>query len=198
MSPDSSAPDLQAKFKAISAWKKARRRAPHKPLLLLLALGRLQRGEDRLVRFGELEDRLYSLLDSFGRTGNKQQPDLPFWHLCSDKLWEIPSADELPRHKGGKRPFLEPLRAAAGGFPQELQTALEANPEMVAEIADAILIEHFPPTYHHRLLAEVGLTLHVLLTSTCRSRDPSSPRPCWPPTSTAAPCAGSTPPWTGA
>ena len=164
--------DLKARFKAIRAWKRADRRAPHKPLLLLLALGRLQRGEDRLVRFGELEDRLGALLDAFGNSTARQQPDYPFWHLCADSLWEIPSAAELPLHKDGKRPYLEPLRAAAGGFPKEIQKTLLDNPKMVAEIAGAVLAEHFPPSYHQRLLAEVGLTLHVLTTSSRRKRDP--------------------------
>ena len=169
---DSPTSDLKARFKAIRAWKRASRRAPHKPLLLLLALGRVQRGEHRLVRFNELEDRLGALLDAFGPARGKHQPDLSFWHLCTDKLWEIPSADELPRHKGGKRPFLEPLRAAVGGFPREIHTALKHNPKLVAEIAGAILAEHFPPSYHQRLRADVGLTLHVFTTSTRRKRDP--------------------------
>ena len=43
------------RFAGINVWKRGEERAPHKPLLILYALARLQRGEPRLVRFDELE-----------------------------------------------------------------------------------------------------------------------------------------------
>ena len=52
------ADDLLDRFQAIKTWKRGDQRAPHKPLLILLALGRIQRREDRLVPFQDVEQPL--------------------------------------------------------------------------------------------------------------------------------------------
>ena len=41
--------DFLTRIDDLNVWKKGSRRAPHKPLLLLVALGRLQRGEERMA-----------------------------------------------------------------------------------------------------------------------------------------------------
>ena len=83
------------RFRALKVWKRGSLRAPHKPLLILLALGRIQRGEGRLVRFLDVEDRMWAMLQQFGQTSGRQSPDNPFWYMRSDGLWEIPGADLL-------------------------------------------------------------------------------------------------------
>jgi hypothetical protein len=50
------------KFAELQTWKRDGERAPHKPLLILLALGRLQRGDDRLMSFVSIEKDLSQLL----------------------------------------------------------------------------------------------------------------------------------------
>ena len=47
-------------------WRRGDERAPHKPLLILYALGRLQTGASRLIPFDELEKPLTRLLEDFG------------------------------------------------------------------------------------------------------------------------------------
>ena len=82
-------------------WKRGGERAPHKPLLLLLALGRVSRGRERLVRYEELEPPLRQLLKRFGPRRRLIGPEFPFWHLQTDGLWEIPERQNLPKKKGG-------------------------------------------------------------------------------------------------
>lgn len=57
---------LHTTLTGLKVWKRGGQRAPHKPLLLLLAMGRAVRGESRLAPFSELEKTLTGLLRHFG------------------------------------------------------------------------------------------------------------------------------------
>jgi putative restriction endonuclease len=147
-------------------------RAPHKPLLLLLALGRVQRGEPRLVRFSEVEEKLRGLLNAYGFPRDSQQPELPFWHLRTDGLWEIPDGEHLDKGKGQKRPLLTELRRrASGGFPDDIDELLRSDPQLLRQVAHMLLDEHFPASYHEDLLTAVGLDLTETSSKRAR-RDP--------------------------
>ncbi len=153
----------------IRTWKKEGERAPHKPLLLLLALGRVQRGEQRLVAFSEIEERLRGLLESYGPARHSHHPEYPFWHLKTDGLWEVPGGERLKKRKGSSRPLVtEMRRAATGGFHEKIDEQLRANPELLRQIAHALLDEHFPSSYHEDLVTAVGLDL----TGPASRRDP--------------------------
>ena len=145
-------------IRKIKTWKKGNERAPHKPLLLLLALGRVQRGEPRWVRFSEVEDKLRGLLRSYGPPRKSHQPELPFWHLQSDHLWQIPRGEELKKRKGKPLPLIAELRRAAkGGFPSNMDELLREDPEFLRQVTRTLLDEHFPTSYHEDLLTAVGL-----------------------------------------
>jgi putative restriction endonuclease len=152
----------------IRTWKKGSQRAPHKPLLLLLALGRVQRGEPRWVRFSQVEEKLRELLKTYGPPRDSYQPELPFWHLTSDKLWEIPGGEELEKRKGKQLPLVAEMRTAKGGFPSDMDERLREDPELLRRIVRTLLDEHFPASYHEDLLTAVGLDL----TSRRSKRDP--------------------------
>ena len=82
----------------LSMWSSHGRRAPHKPLPLLLALGRVVRGRDRLARYQDLEKPLIGLLKRFGPPRKAHHPEFPFGRLRNDgegRLWEIPKDDLL-------------------------------------------------------------------------------------------------------
>jgi putative restriction endonuclease len=156
----------------IKTWKKGSQRAPHKPLLLLLALGRVQRGEPRLVRFSQVEKKLRELLVDYGPPRGSHQPELPFWHLQSDGLWEVPRGNELEKRKGKKLPLIAEMRTAArGGFTGDVDAALREDPELIRRVARVLLDEHFPTSYHEDLLTSVGLELSGSAVKRAR-RDP--------------------------
>jgi hypothetical protein len=50
--------ELLTAFDPIRAWQRGDQRAVHKPLLVLLALARLARGEPPMVEFAALENKL--------------------------------------------------------------------------------------------------------------------------------------------
>ena len=75
-------------FRNIKVWKKGDKRAPHKPLLLLYALGRLERGETGPVPYDDVDAQVGKLLDEFGPP-RKTEPLCTFWYLQCDGLWEL-------------------------------------------------------------------------------------------------------------
>lgn len=138
-------------------WKKGGRRAPHKPSLLLLALGRVHREEDRLGQYGgDIEERLRRLLIRFGPPRRAHHPEEPYKRLQRDGLWEIPGYDELPSTKSGG-PLLKALRESQGGFPEPLYRLLRSDPMLVIETAQEILDGHFPRSVHADIRDAVGV-----------------------------------------
>ena len=68
-------------FRNLQVWKRHGVRAPHKPLLLLLALGRVMNNEERLVSYPEIEGRMKELLRRFGPPRHSYHPEFPFSRL---------------------------------------------------------------------------------------------------------------------
>lgn len=140
-------------------------RAPHKALLLLLALGRVrQPNQGRLAPYHEWVQPLTDLLNKYGHPGRKnhQHPHDPYSLLCkTDNLWDIPGYDKLPLGKND-RPLLPPLRTTEGGLPQELYDAFRQQPQLLAEAAALLLKKTFPESLHSELLSAVGLRSIVL------------------------------------
>lgn len=154
---------LQA-FDNIRVWQQGDKRAPHKPLLILLALGRLQRGEQAAVKFSSIDAPLKSLIDEFGPSGSGKNRHLPFWHLASDEdgaIWHLEGPSRILDRPRGATPTLTELRRfdVAGGFAAAVQKALKRDPELLQDVARRILEAHFPDTLHSDILAAVGLSL---------------------------------------
>ena len=68
---------LLHRFDALSIWKQGDQRAPHKPLLVLYALGRWQAGQHE-VGFRQTEADLIALLREFGPSRTSDHPKQPF------------------------------------------------------------------------------------------------------------------------
>ena len=58
--------DLLKRVQAIRVDTRHGRRSPHKPLLLLLSIGRHFNGHERLATFGDIEKDLNRLIRRFG------------------------------------------------------------------------------------------------------------------------------------
>lgn len=158
----------------LRTWKRDERRAPHKPLLLLFALARIQRSEPRLVDFVEAEPILAGLLDRFGPTRGATHPLYPFWYLRNDGLWDLPNSDELPLRSGNKEPKISAVRERhlEGGFPPAVYDLLRSRPQLVVELAREILDEHFAESLHEDISEAAGLDLTVVSLSRRKPRPP--------------------------
>ena len=149
------------RFRNLNVWKRGEVRAPHKPLLVLLALGRLQAGADRLLPYDELDQPLARLLEEFGPPRKSPHPELPFYHLQTDGVWQIEDSVGLRIRRGSKNPLKSELRKfrIAGGFTEDVFRELKLRPELVRELAREILAAHFPESLHDSICAAAGVGL---------------------------------------
>ena len=142
--------ELHRKLTELNVWKRGDECAPHKPLLLLWAMGRAARGEDRLVSFGEVEEPLTGLLRHFGPPRRAYHPEFPFRYLATDGLWEVPHVSSW-----GKKHLRD--QGVAGGLPEPLYRLLASDPTGARLAARRLLDEHFPASMHQHILEAVGL-----------------------------------------
>ncbi len=144
-------------LRAVNTGRSGDIRAPHKPLLLLFALGRIARGKPRLVSFREAERHLKSLLGSFGQP-KKPRPEFPFGRLRNDGLWEIPGESALSVTSSGDLSAKEMRESGVqGGFPEPAFDLLASDPNLVAGAARGLLTEHFPRSLHDDIRSAVGI-----------------------------------------
>ena len=135
-------------------------RAPHKPLMLLLALARVGLGpESRLIPYETADERFRELWEDFGRPGAPPRVHYPFGRLRNDdRLWEIPEESQLSTGRAADIRVSEARRLGiTGGFRQEVHDLLWRRPELVSRAARQILSEHFPPSIHQDILDAVRL-----------------------------------------
>jgi putative restriction endonuclease len=158
-------------FARVRKWQAGGERAPHKPLLLLLALSALQRGE-RWLAYREAEPVLRRLLVDFGPPRRQVHPELPFWRLRNDGIWMIPEGEALEkqvRRRGDVPPAVLRSADARGGFTEELFEFLRERPGLVNAIAARLLEAAFPDSLHEPILDATGVSWTIDLP---RRRDP--------------------------
>ncbi|MFB4314396.1 phosphorothioated DNA-binding restriction endonuclease [Actinomadura sp. 21ATH] len=147
-------------------------RAPHKPLLLLLALGRFQRDGARPMEFSAAEEPLRRLLREFGPP-RPTSPGYPFHHLTNDDtIWVV----DTPAGPGSPGPALGALRTPGvqGRLHPDLTAALTADPALLGHLARALLDANFEPSLHDDICQEVGLELDAAPAGkVLPSRDPA-------------------------
>lgn len=154
------------------------RRAPHKPLLVLLALGRLAGHGSSELRWSTAHEPLAGLIADFGpssRTGRTQSAAYPFTRLRADGVWLLdrdvpmdlvgPLADQDPRGR------LEP----------GLEAALRRDPTLLRAAARTLVESHFPPTVAPDVLMAAGLDPDLVLAAGAGAAGPARRRdPGWP------------------
>lgn len=167
--------DILSSFQNVRCWSQNGQRAPHKPLLLLLTLARVQRGEPRLLPYADIAPRLAELHAAFGPM-RRLQPQHPFWRLRSDAhgaLWEVPEAPRVEETTSGDARITSLKRhQARGGFPRPLYEHLSHRPDLVNRIVAELLVRNFPPSLHEDVLDAIGLPW-IPSPSSQRRRDPS-------------------------
>ena len=168
-----SSQELLDQITSISVWKRGDQRAPHKPLLLLLALAAIQRGEPRLIAYRDIDQPMAHLLETFGRRSSQQGAMYPFWHLQSDGIWEVGDKAALEAARGERKNTKHIPAAilrdtdAHAGFTRQIYEALRKDGKLLVLVADAILQAHFPDSIQRDIRDAVGLSFEM---STLRAR----------------------------
>ncbi|MEV0729873.1 phosphorothioated DNA-binding restriction endonuclease [Polymorphospora sp. NPDC050346] len=162
-----------ARLSALRLHQRGGHRSPHKPLLVLLALGRLAASGASALPWSEARVRLGNLIAEFGptsRTGRTQSAAYPFTRLRSDGIWVLDR--EVPMDKVG------PLGAdpVTGRFTPAVEELLAADPGLIASAARALVDSHFPDTVRPDVLGAVGLDPQVVLRAADRVPDPAARR----------------------
>ena len=149
------------RFETLRQWRSDGERAPHKPLLVLYAIGKLLRGEDRLISYtDDIEENLENLLREFGPRRDSYNPQFPFWRLQNDGIWEVTDTNEIRQTASGDA-YITDLRNynVSGGFNETISEQLQNDPELTFDIIHSLLNAHFPPSYHEDILQAVGIEL---------------------------------------
>lgn len=157
----------------ISMWKQGGQRAPHKPLLLLYALARCLRNEDRLISYNDVESVLRSLLMEFGPTRKSYHPEHPFWRLKRDGIWDLTNFDHIKPNSNNGNVKVSDLRKndVHGGFNKDVFEYLSQHKNGAVEIVTHLLENNFPASIHEDIMQAVGIDLE-LDTKVKRKRDP--------------------------
>mgnify|MGYP000985326851 CR=1 FL=1 len=142
-----------------------------KPLLLLLLISMLEKGElrENRVRFSSIEARLKELILEFGgrRARHGPKPEQPFSHL-DEKLWHI-----LPLAREGRRETLPVSVLRDPGvyaeFPEWVYDVL-CTPSGRARVAEFLLASFWPPdTVANDIRSALGIGQPVVVVR----RDPA-------------------------
>jgi putative restriction endonuclease len=136
------------------------RRAPHKPLLVLLALAQLAEHGSSELSWSTTHERLSDLIAEFGpasRTGRTQSAAYPFTRLRADGVWLLDR--DVPMDLIG--PLTE--RDPSGRLAPELEVALHRSPALLHTVARTLVESHFPTTVAPDVLLAAGLDPDVVL-----------------------------------
>ena len=134
----------------MKVWKRGSQRAPHKPLLLLLAMGS---HEQKLpLTWAEVELRLKHLLTVFGGSDNPR-PEYPFIRLQTEGIWKVEGFESIT---GNARVSDLRSKNPSCGLTPEFQSEYMGNSEKREQLIDQLLA-HVPQSDHSELLSFVGL-----------------------------------------
>ena len=150
--------ELRKRFLSLRQWQVGGRRAPHKPLLALWAIGRCLDGCERLAEFDTVRSDLTNLLKAFGPPSKVFHPEHPFWRMRNDNVWEIPR-EGLVKTTSQNDALVSSLRKQGieAGFPVEIHQAFRQKPELAVSIALDLIDAHFPESLRNDILEAVGI-----------------------------------------
>jgi putative restriction endonuclease len=157
---DAEAADAVGRLGSLRQHRQRGVRSPHKPLLVLLALGRLAATGSSALPWSAAEDALADLIAEFGppsRTGRAQSAAFPFTRLRSDGVWVLDRDVEDDR--------VRPLADAqvTGRFEPSVENALASRPALLRATARDLVLSNFPETVAPDVLEAAGLDPHEVL-----------------------------------
>lgn len=134
--------------------------APHKPLLVLLALGRLQKNGSSELPWSEASEELADLITRFtppASTSPTQRAAYPFTRLRADGIWFLDrdvAMDSVGDLNAGP---------VTGRLEPSMEAALGEDPALAREVARRLATENFSKKDAHAVLRAVGLNADAVL-----------------------------------
>ncbi|SHM76383.1 phosphorothioated DNA-binding restriction endonuclease [Gracilibacillus kekensis] len=157
--------ELLERISHLAVWKKGDQRAPHKPLLILYALGQWQLTRQKHFLYANARPKLVELLIEYGPKRKSYHPEQPFVRLERDGIWELDKP--ILMSSSFNKALID--YHVSGGFTTEVYQLLETDGALIDQIANLLLELHFPETLHNEILQAVGLQLTYYRR---RKRDP--------------------------
>jgi len=159
------------KIEEISVWSDGDKRAPHKPLSVLYALGQFNNGVTD-IDFNDFDKVITKALKSTMPSKKAWHSHYPFWYLKTDGIWDIRENKKIKFREGKSEPLKSELKNnhIHAGFSEDSLQTLKKNPDLVAESAKLLLDTHFPESLHTDILQLVGLDISFMV-SRRRKRD---------------------------
>ena len=153
-------------FDNLNVWRSRNKRAPHKPLLALWAIGQCLEGRERLIKYDSIHKPLLRLLKRFGPLPMQSGPNVPFWRMQKDKIWDVTEAHRIQEGSDGDV-RLSDLRKfkCRGGFPLPIYGAFRRDPVLALQIAHNLVDDHFPGIMRRHVL-EATLGKYAVLPPT--------------------------------
>jgi 5-methylcytosine-specific restriction protein A len=157
--PELTAEALAARLRGLTVRRGPDGPALYQPLVLLWAVGRARRGEQRLVEWSEAEQALRGLLARHGMRGERPRPDYPVLALHGAGLWELAGHTEpVPTAHGDSalRRWFDANRPR-GGLTAPAHELVRRSGEARLTVLEALLDTYFTGLDTTALLADVGL-----------------------------------------
>lgn len=141
------------RFEALRLGKSGDKRAPHKPLLALWAIGRCLRGESRLTTYELVDRELTSLLRRFAPRRKTIHTEDPFWRMQKDDVWEVNHSGSVRLTSSGGA-WKQDLKnnMLTGGLREEDYKLFRSDPKIAYQVAQHLVLWHFPATLHDEVL----------------------------------------------
>jgi putative restriction endonuclease len=143
---------LQSSQLNLKTWKNGTKRAPHKPLLLLFALGRWKKGQKEFPWL-EVKEEVKDLIAQFGGSAGLN-PHYPFVRLRNDGIWQL--SDLSPDFKGDLKVSDLNLLNNRGSFSVDFEKKI-SNKNTFEQLIESLLDDHFSETMHDDIRLATGL-----------------------------------------
>lgn len=165
------AASLLREFSKIVSWRRGAERAPHKPLLILYALGALSRGQEQ-ISYSEVEGVLTELLRDYAPSRARLHPEYPFIRLQNDGIWVLQEPVKPQSVWNVNTQLLSSLRdgPVLGGFRPDIIKKLKKSTTLLAKLIEQVLEDNFPASLHQELIDRCGIELFTIHFR--RSRNP--------------------------
>jgi len=130
----------------------------HQPLVLLWAMGRAYRRNNRLTPWRDSERALRKLLERHGRPNSTPDPQYPFTALHRSPVWKLEGVEgDVPQARGSSLIKWLDEQNPVGGLEEALYDLLANDETFRAHAACSLMQDYFPHEDWQEILIDVGL-----------------------------------------